>query len=161
MGLELKHVHRVIKYKQKPWLKEYIKFNSEQRALASSQFLKAFYKLKNNALFGKTMEDVRKRIKYLLVTDQDKYIRLAQSPFFHDRDIINDDIVGVHMLKAKVILNKPIFVGQAVLDYSKLQMYKLFYRTLSQCSLIKKLQLVGGDTDNFFLNICMDTNITV
>jgi len=76
------------------------------------------------------MEDVRKRIKYLLVTDQDKYIRLAQSPFFHDRDIINDDIVGVHMLKAKVILNKPIFVGQAVLDYSKLQMYKLFYRTM-------------------------------
>jgi len=161
MGLELKHVHRVIKYRQKPWLKEYINFNSEQRALASSQFLKAFYKLKNNALFGKTMEDVRKRIKYLLVTDEDRFLKLAQSPFFHDRDIITDDIVGVHMLKAKVILNKPIFVGQAVLDYSKLQMYKLFYRTLPQCPLIKKLQLVGGDTDSFFLNISTDTNITL
>ena len=121
MGLELKHVHRVIKYRQKPWLKEYINFNSEQRALASSQFLKAFYKLKNNALFGKTMEDMRKRIKYLHITDEDRFLKLAQNPFFHDRAIITDDIAGVHMHKAIVILNKPIFVGQAVLDYSRLQ----------------------------------------
>ena len=60
----------------------------------------------------------------LLVTH--KIIQLAQSPFFHDRYIINDDIVGVHMLKAKVILNKQTLVGQAVLDCSKLRMYKLF-----------------------------------
>ena len=159
MGLILDKVHRVIKYKQKPWLREYIDFNSRQRALSRNDFDKAFYKLKNNALFGKTMEDVRKRINYKLVTDEEKFIKLARSPFFHDRDIITEDIVGVHMLKAKVTLNKPIFVGQAVLDFSKLEMYHLFYKTLPQCPLIKRLQLVGGDTDSFFLTIATDTHI--
>lgn len=161
MGLTLDKVHRVIKYKQKPWLKPYIDFNSQQRALSSNDFDKAFYKLKNNALFGKTMENVRKRIKYHLVTDEAKFQKLARSPFFHDRDVISEDIVGVHMLKSKVVLDKPIFVGQAVLDYSKLEMYNLFYNILPQCPLIKKLQLVGGDTDSFFLTIATDTTITL
>ena len=161
MGLTLKKVHRVVKYKQKPWLKEYIDFNSQQRALSSNEFDKAFYKLKNNALFGKTMEDVRKRMNYKLVTDEEKLIKLTRSAFFHDRDIITQDIVGVHMLKSKVTLDKPIFVGQAVLDYSKLEMYKLYYQTLRQCPLIKKLELVGGDTDSFFLAIGTDIHITL
>ena len=161
MGLTLDKVHRVIKYKQKAWLKEYIDFNSKQRALSQNDFDKAYYKLKNNALFGKTMEDVRKRINYKLVTDEHKLYKLACSPLFHDRDIITQDIVGVHMLKAKVTLNKPVFVGQAVLDYSKLEMYHLYYKILPQCPLIKQLQLVGGDTDSFFLTIATDTNITL
>ena len=161
MGLTLNKVHRIIKYKQKAWLREYIDYNSKQRALSNNDFDKAFYKLKNNALFGKTMEDVRKRMDYKLVTDEDKFIKLANSPLFHDRDLITEDIVGVHMLKPKVTLDKPIFVGQAVLDYSKLEMYNLFYKTLPQCPLIKKLQLVGGDTDSFFLTIATDTDITL
>ena len=160
MGLTLDKVHRVIKYKQKAWLKEYINFNSQQRALTTNDFDKSFYKLKNNALFGKTMEDVRKRINYKLVTDEDKFQKLARSPFFHDRDIITEDLVGVHMLKPKVTLDKPIFIGQAVLDYSKLEMYQLYYKILPQCPLIKKLQLVG-DTDSFFLTIATDTHITL
>ena len=77
--------------------------------------------------------------------DTDRFTKLACSPLFHDRDIISEDIVGVHMLKTKVTLDKPVFVGQAVLHYSKLEMYNLFYSILSQCPLIKKLQLVGGD----------------
>ena len=161
MGLTLDHVHRVIKYKQKAWLKEYINYNSQQRAQTTNDFDKSFYKLKNNALFGKTMEDVRKRINYKLITDEDKFVKLARSPFFHDRDIITEDLVGVHMLKPKVKLDKPVFVGQAVLDYSKIEMYNLFYKILPQCPLIKKLQLVGGDTDSFFLPIATDTNITL
>ena len=161
MGLTLDKVHRVIKYKQKAWLKEYIDFNSQQRALSRNDFDKAFYKLKNNALFGKTMEDVRKRLNYKLVTDEDKFVKLARSPFFYDRDIITEDIVGVHMLRKKVTLDKPIFVGQAVLDYSKLEMYQLYYKNLPQCPLIKKLELVGGDTDSFFLTIATDINVSL
>ena len=161
MGLTLDHVHRVVKYIQKPWLKEYIDFNSQQRAQSNHDFDKSFYKLKNNALFGKTMEDVRKRINYKLVTDEDKFVKLARSPFFHDRDIITNDIVGVHMWKSKVTLDKPVFVGQAVLDYSKLEMYHLFYKILSQCPLIQQLHLVGGDTDSFFLTIATDMHITL
>ena len=74
-----------------------------------------------------------------MVIDEDGLIRLAQSLFFHDSDIINDDIVGIHMLKANVILNKAIFVGETVLDDSKLQIHKHFYnpndRLLNNCSL--------------------------
>ena len=161
MGLTLEKVHRVIKYKQKAWLKEYIDFNSQQRALSQNDFDKAYYKLKNNALFGKTMEDVRKRINYKLVTDENMMTKLLCSPLFHDRDIITEDLVGVHMLKPKVELNKPVFVGQAVLDYSKVEMYNLFYNILPQCPLIKQLHLIGGDTDSFFLTIATDTNITL
>ena len=161
MGMTLNKVHRVIKYKQKAWLKEYIDFNSKQRAQSSNSFDKDFFKLKNNALFGKTMEDVRKRINYKLITDEDKFTKLARSPFFHDRDIITENLVGVHMLKSKVTLDKPVFVGQAVLDYSKIEMYNLFYKILPQCPLIKKLQLIGGDTDSFFLTIATETHITL
>ena len=161
MGLTLDKVHRVIKYKQKAWLKEYIDFNSKHRALSQNDFDKDYYKLKNNALFGKTMEDVRKRINYKLVTDDYKVDKLARSPLFYDRDIITEDITGVHMLKAKVTLNKPVFVGQAVLDYSKLEMYHLYYKILPQCPLIKQLHLVGGDTDSFFLTIATDIDITL
>ena len=161
MGLTLNKVHRVVKYRQSPWLKPYIDYNSKQRSISKNEFEKSFYKLKNNALFGKTMEDCRKRINYKLVTDEEKFDKLVKSPFFHDRDIITEDLVGVHMLKPKVTLDKPIFVGQAVLDYSKLEMYELFYKVLPQCPLIKKLQLVGGDTDSFFLTIATDINVTL
>ena len=161
MGLTLDKVHRVVKYKQKTWLKEYIDFNSQQRASSNNAFDKDFYKLKNNALFGKTMENTRRRINYKLVTDENKFDKLARSPLFHDRDVITEDIVGVHMLKNKVTLDKPVFVGQAVLDYSKLEMYNLFYKTLPQSPLIKKLKLVGGDTDSFFLAITTDARISL
>ena len=160
-GMVIDKIHKIIKYRQKAWLKPYIDFNSNKRATAQNNFEKDYYKLKNNALFGKTMEDVRKRIIYKLITDTDKLTKLISSPFFHERDIITEDIVGVHMLKSKVTLDKPIFVGQSVLDYSKLEMYKLFYEILPQCSLIKDLKLVGGDTDSFFLTISTDTHITL
>ena len=62
-------------------------------------------------------------------------------------------------MKNKVELNKPIYVGQAVLDYSKLEMYKLFYQKLPGCPLIKKLELAGGDTDSFFLSITTDLGV--
>ena len=68
------------------------------------------------------MEDVRKRIDYKLETELSQYKKLVMSPRFHCRDIINEDIMGVKMLKVEVLLDKPIYVGQAVLDYSKQEM---------------------------------------
>ena len=159
MGMVLKRVNRVIRFKQRRFLKPYIDYNSEKRAHASNAFEKDFYKLKNNCLFGKTMEDVRKRQDYRLVTDPQRFSKLADNPLFIDRDIITDDITGVKMMKNKVVLNKPIYIGQAVLDYSKLEMYKLFYKKLPKCPLIKKLELAGGDTDSFFLSITTDLGV--
>ena len=160
MGMRLKEIHHAIQFNQKSFLEPYIKFNSERRALATNSFEKDFYKYKNNSLFGKTMEDVRKRMNYKLSTNEDQITKLISSPLFLDRDIITEDIVGIKMMKPKVTLDKPIYIGQAVLDYSKLTMYELFYKTLPQCPLLKQIELLGGDTDSFFLNLTVDPSVT-
>ena len=156
MGIELVRVRRAIKFTQKPYLKTYIDENSKRRQKSQNAFEKDFYKLKNNSLFGKTMEDVRKRIDYKLKMTQHSVMKAIRSPLFHDRDIISDNLVGIHMLKPSVTLNKPIYIGQAVLEYSKLEMYQLYYCTLKPTPLIRQLRLVGGDTDSFFLEINVD-----
>lgn len=160
-GMKLTKIHNVVRFTQKRFLKPYVDFNSRQRAQAQNSFEKDFYKLKNNSLFGKTMEDVRKHSIYKLVTDPDYFKKLASSPLFHDRDIITEDIVGVKMFKTKVKLNKPIYIGQAVLDHSKHAMYTLFYETLPSCPLIHKIKLLGGDTDSFFLQLTVDQDTKV
>ena len=158
-GMVLKNVRRGIRFNQKRFLEPYIKYNSERRAQSRNSFEKDFYKLKNNCLFGKTMEDVRKRRIIKLVTDPLKLEKLVNDPMFYDRDVINDEISAVHMIKPKVVLDKPVYVGKAVLDYSKLEMYRLFYDTLRPNKLLKKVELLGGDTDSFFLALHTDAGI--
>ena len=103
MGMILKKVHRIIKFKQKAFLKPYIDSNSQKRALAQNAFEKDYYKYKNNSLFGKTMEDVRKRINYKLVhCDTDKFDKLMTSPLIVDRDPIVGTLSGVKMVKHEV-----------------------------------------------------------
>ena len=92
-------------------------------------------------------------MNYKLVTDVEKFSKLVNDPLFIDRDIINEEITGVKLFKGEVELCKPIFIGQAVLDYSKLEMYTLFYYILKPCPLIRDIRLLGGDTDSFFLAI--------
>ena len=65
------------------------------------------------------------------------------------------------MCKPQVELCKPVYIGQAVLDYSKLEMYNLFYETLKKCSMLDHVELVGGDTDSFFLALTMNKNVTL
>ena len=159
-GLLVSKIHNVITFKQKKFLKPYIDFNSSHRTRAKNSFQKDFYKLKNNSLFGKTMEDVRKHTQYKLVTNEQKLGKLVASPLYSDRDIITPGLVGVKMHKGSVTLDKPIYIGQAVLDHSKLAMYKLFYDVLPQCPLIHSIKLLGGDTDSFFLSLLVDPGTT-
>ena len=160
MGMILQKVHRVIKFRQKAFLKPYIDSNSQKRTLAKNAFEKDFYKYKNNSLFGKTMEDVRKRINYKLMNcEDDKFDKAISSPLYIDRDIIHGNFTGVKLMKHEVILCKPIYIGQAVLDYSKLEMSQLFYKILKPCPLIKDIRLLGGDTDSFFLSIATDIDL--
>ena len=105
------------------------------------------------------MEDVRKRIKYDLVNDEQILQTRIADPLFMDRDIISDDLVGIHIFKPRVILNKPIYIGQAVLDNSKLEMYELYYYTLKPCPLVHDMRILGGDTDSFFLQLRTGTHV--
>ena len=154
MGMRLVSVRRAIRFRQKEYLRPYLEYNSRKRQSAKNSFEKDFYKLKNNSLFGKTMEDVRKRIDYRLKTRPEDVAKAVNSPLFYDREIISENLVGLHMLKPQVELNKPIYIGQAVLDYSKLEMYNLFYKTINLPGpLIADVKLLAGDTDSFFMEI--------
>jgi hypothetical protein len=151
MGMRLVRVRSAIRFRQKRFVEPYIRYNSVKRASARSAFERDYYKLKNNSFFGKTMECVRNRIDFKLATKYEKLEKHLNSPLLIDRYIFSPAVVGVHLFKSKVILDKPIFIGQAVLDYSKLEMYNLYYNILSKCPLIRQPDLVGGDTDSFFL----------
>lgn len=161
MGMKLLKLRSAIRFRQKRFVEPYIRYNSNKRSLAHNAFEKDFYKLKNNSFFGKTMESVRHRIDFRLVNNFEKLERLASSPLFIDRNIFSDNVVGVHMFKSKVVLDKPVYIGQAVLDYSKLEMYNLYYNILRKCPLIRQPELVGGDTDSFFLALHTDKNISL
>ena len=95
LGLKLKKVHRALRFKEKPWLKDYIDFNTEKRKNAKNDFKKTHYKLMNNAVFGKTIENVRKRCNVYLETDPDHFLRQTAKPTFKGCKIIDENLVVV------------------------------------------------------------------
>ena len=150
-GLKLKKVNRVIDFKQKEWLKPWIDFNTEKRKQATSDFEKDKYKLMNNAVYGKTMENVREHINFELVDTQERYAKCVNNPTFKHRHIINENLVGVEKLKEKVKRNKPIYVGMSILDLSKLHMYSFYYDVLKE-KYNENVRLIYTDTDSFVIH---------
>ena len=115
MGLKLKKVNRVLEFDQEPFMKSYIMKNTAERAKKdATAFEKDFFKLMNNSVYGKTMENVRNRINFKLVSSVEKAQGTRNTLIRWTR--FNDDLVGMHLCKQQVKLNKPIFIGQNVLD---------------------------------------------
>ncbi|GFT43648.1 uncharacterized protein NPIL_360211 [Nephila pilipes] len=100
LGLKVAKIHKILKFHQRPWLKKYIDFNTEKRKKAQSLFEKDLFKLLNNAVFGKTMENLRKRTVIDLVQDQKKAKKLVASPAFHNFRIITTDLVSIERKKS-------------------------------------------------------------
>jgi hypothetical protein len=161
LGVKVTAVHRAIHFKQSYVFKAYVDYNTERRAQVSSVFEKNFYKLKNNALYGKTVEKQRKHKDVRLCNTPDKLETYASRPTFQKAFPIADDLVALLLKKEFITLDRPIFIGQAVLDISKCRMYDLHYVDLQayreefNCS----LNIVAGDTDSFFLE-CVDVDLT-
>ena len=147
-GLKLKKIHRAIKFEQKEVLKPYIEFNTEKRKTARSDFEKDVYKLMNNAIFGKTMEDKRKHLDFEVVSDEIRYMKCVSNPNFKHSHIINENLVGVEQQKTKLKLDKPIFIGMSILDLSKQHMYK-FYYDIMKPKYGDNIKMVYTDTDSF------------
>ena len=154
-GLVLKRVNRCISFNQKPWLKEWIDFNTDKRTKASNDFEKDFFKLMNNAVFGKTMENVRNHIDFELVNNAERLAKIHNEPVFKHSHIINDSLVGVEKMRTTTKLNKPIYLGFSILELSKLHMYKFYYDVL-KTRYGDKVRLAYTDTDSYVLYIETD-----
>ena len=130
--MRLTVVHRALRFDQRPWMEPYIRMNTELRKKAVSGFEKDLYKLMNNSVFGKTMENLRKRIDVKLVRshEEDKLRRLIASPAFARANIFDDDLVSIQVHKSRLVLNRPVFVGMSILDLSKHLMYDFYYNQL-------------------------------
>ena len=107
-GLKLAKVYRVIEFKQEAWLKKYMDFNTDLRTKASNEFEKDFFKLMNNAVFGKTMENVRKHQNIKLVRNDNQRNKLVSEPDYHTMKLIDEKLAIIEMRKTRVQMNKPI-----------------------------------------------------
>ena len=154
-GLKLKKIHRAIKFSQKEILKPYIEFNTEKRKNANNDFEKDVYKLMNNAVFGKTMEDKRKHLDFEIVSDETRFMKCVNNPSFKHSHIISDNLVGVEKQKAQLKLDKPIFIGMSILDLSKQHMYKFYYDVMKP-KYGDNIRMVYTDTDSFVFHTKTD-----
>ena len=137
-GLKLKMVHRVIKFQQKALLKSYIDMNTKLRKEAKNEFEKAFFKLMNNSVFRKTMENVRKHRDIKLVTADKKRNKLVSEPNYHTTKRFSENLLAIEMKKTKVKMNKPIYLGMSILDISKTLMYEFCMITFNQSTKTKQ-----------------------
>ena len=122
--LKLKKIHRIIELNQEAWLKPYIDMNTELRKVAKNDFKKDSFKLMNNAVFGKTMENIRKHKNSKLVTTNKRRNKLVSERNYHTINYISEDLSIIEMNKTKVKMNKPIYLGLSILEISKLLMYE-------------------------------------
>ena len=150
-GLILKKVDRVVQFNQKAWLKPYIDMNAELRKEAKNDFEKDFFKLMNNAVFGKTMENVRKHRDIKLVTTDEKRNKLVSEPNYHTTKHFSENLLAIEMKKTKVKMNKPVYLGMSILDISKMLMYEFWYDYIKP-KYKDKAKLCYMDTDSFVIH---------
>ena len=127
LRLKVTKVHRVLHFDQSSWLKQYIDFNTEKRKQSKNAFEKDFFKLMNDSVFGKTMENIWKRVDLKLLRDKSKLLKISSKPTYMSSKIFNENLVAVHKIKETLTLNRPAYVGMCILDISKTLMYDFHY----------------------------------
>ena len=98
--------------------------NTKLRTEAKNDFEKDFFKLMTNSVFGKTMENVRNHRDIKLVTTNERRNKLVSEPNYHTTKYFSENLLAIEIRKTKILMNKPVYLGQAILDISKTHMYE-------------------------------------
>ena len=152
-GMKLKKIHRGIKFIESEWMKPYIEINTNLRTKAKNNFEKDFFKLMNNSVFGKTMENIRNRVNVKLVNTKEKLRKLVAKPNLKSPPkIFSENLVSVHMKKTSLTMNKPVYLGMCILDLSKTIMYDFHYNYIKP-KYGDKAKLLFTDTDSLMYEI--------
>ena len=154
-GMIVDKVHDIISFKQNRWLEKYINLITQKRNQALNDFEKDFYKLLNNAFYGKTMENVRNRlkIKFIKKDDYREIIKHQSKPTFNGIHKSYENCDSYTFKQNEVLMDKPIYLGFTVLELSKLLMYETYYDKLQPYFGQEKIQLHYMDTDSFVLSV--------
>ena len=156
LGVKVSKVHRILTFDEKPFLKEYIDLNTKLRKNSNNDLEKDLFKLMNNAIFGKSMENVLNRSNIKLINNNpEKLLKLIKQPNFQNAYQISNRLCLVESKPIKTVFNKPIYLGACILETSKLHMYQLWYDYLKQ-NYDNKIELIYTDTDSFVIEIETD-----
>ena len=152
LGMKLKKIHSGIKFIESAFLKPYIDKNTKLRTQAKNNFEKDFFKLMNNSVFGKTMENIRNRVNVKLVNTGEQFKKLTAMPNYESRKIFNENLVSVHMKNTSLTMDKPVYLGMSILDLSKTLMYDFHYKYIKP-KYGNRAKLLFTDTDSFLYEI--------
>ena len=140
----------MLKFKYSDWMKKHIDFNFEKRTNAANSFEKDFFKLMINSVYGKAMENLRKRIDVRLLINEKDFLKYTSKPTHITQKIFDKNYVAILEIKLVLMLNKPVYVGFTVLELSRWLMYDFHY------NFIKKhfdAELLFTDTDSLTYEI--------
>ena len=127
--------------------------NTELRKKTQNEFEKNFFKLTNNSVFGKTMENVRNHRDIKLVTSDKRRKRLVSEPNYHSHKKFSEHLMAIEMKKTRVKMVKPLYLGMSILDISKTLMYEIIWYDYIEPKYGEKAKLCYTDTDSFIINI--------
>ena len=133
LEMKLTKIDKALQFKQSDWMKKYIDFNNEKRKYAANDFEKDFFKLLINFVYGKTIENLRKRINVRLVNNEKDFLKYTSSPKYVAHKLFDKDYAAIHEIKPVLVLKKPIYVGLTILDLSKWNMYDFHYNFIKKC----------------------------
>ena len=151
LGIKLIKIHKILSFKQKNWLNIFTDFNTKKRQESNDEFNKNLCKLFNNCMYGKSIENLRKRINVKLLNDRKKYLKIVNKPNFISQKIIDKNFVAVHCGKKILNLNKPIYIGFSILELPKLLMYQFHYDYVIKT--FDNVKLLFTDTDSLVYEI--------
>ena len=148
--MKLTKIHRVLKFKQSGWMKKYIDFNTEKSKNAANDTKKDFFKLMINSVYGKTIENLRKRINLRFVNNEKDFLKYTRRPTNVTHKLFDKDFAAIHEIKPVLMLNKPIYVAFTVLELSKWMIYDSHYNFIKNNF---NAELLFTDTDSLTYEI--------